>query len=231
MLIRLLPLLAGIAPVIAATVAHRLAIDAGILADCIPYFEGCTSISATGRGMPHALVFKPVHYLFAVALLFVWHFTSLWLNSLRDSPVVRPHRALLSFGYAGALALVIYLTFLGTTEAFYEFMRRFGIYFYFLGTVVAQVLTALSVRSIAASGSRLRRQATALLALSLLPIVLGLANFAQKAVIENHDPIENSIEWIAALSMQSFFVVLYFAWRGTGFSLQVRVRKDSTSAR
>ncbi|MBU2677543.1 MAG: hypothetical protein KJP16_10690 [Gammaproteobacteria bacterium] len=42
-----------------------------------------------------------------------------------------------------------------------------------------------------------------------------------KSTLADADFAENQIEWIAAMLMQAYFVVLYFAWRATGFSVDV----------
>jgi hypothetical protein len=100
-------------------------------------------------------------------------------------------------------------------------MRHFGIYFYFFGTAIAQiVLTA------AMPHSRLR---LAMLWIIGTPFVLGLLNWAQKLWLSDSDIFENSIEWISALLMQLWFVLLYFAWRKSG--LTVSVRTDPPNAR
>ncbi|NQV87340.1 MAG: hypothetical protein HQ492_09730, partial [Woeseiaceae bacterium] len=120
---------------------------------------------------------------------------------------------------SGVAALVLYVTFLGTKEPFYEFMRHFGIYFYFLGTALSQFLLTTAMPR-----SSLRN---AMLGFVGTPIALGLANLAQKAVLEQPNNIENRIEWISALLMQVWFVLLYVAWRKSG--LIVSVRMDLTS--
>ncbi|MFQ5610296.1 MAG: hypothetical protein ACE5F8_08520, partial [Woeseiaceae bacterium] len=73
-----------------------------------------------------------------------------------------------------------------------------------------------------------------LLVTSLLPFALGIFNLVQKELLpyEVADAIENQVEWIAALSMHIWFIVLYVAWRKTGFSARVAAtRTDSTTAR
>jgi hypothetical protein len=100
-------------------------------------------------------------------------------------------------------------------------MRRFGIYFYFLGTVLAQLFVALSLRNI--RNESLGHLPDVLLWLSVSPFALGILNLVQKAVLahDTADALENSIEWIASVLMQAYFVALYFAWRRTGFDVRV----------
>jgi hypothetical protein len=104
-------------------------------------------------------------------------------------------------------------------------MRRFGIYFYFLGTVMAQLFLAISFRGITRElGDRaLRRMATIMLVLCLMPFFLGILNLAQKSLLpyETADALENSIEWLASLMMQAYFIVVFLAWRRTGLAVSV----------
>jgi uncharacterized membrane protein len=226
MLIRWLPLIAGIVPFIGVHICYVVAVQHGFLPACIPHVDGCTSISATGRNPPASFLFRAIELPFAAILVVIWHFTVEWLRVLKPALSRRMAVAILVSGVAGALALIVYVTFLGTKEPIYEFMRRFGIYFYFLGTVLAQLFVALSLRS--AGNAALGRLPDVMLWLCVSPFALGLLNLAQKAVLAHAtaDALENSIEWFAATLMQAYFVVLYFAWRRTGFEARVTVDQE-----
>ena len=104
-------------------------------------------------------------------------------------------------------------------------MRRFGIYFYFLGTVLAQLFLAISLRGICKGldDRSLSRMAGAMLVLCLMPFALGILNLVQKSLLpyETADALENSIEWIASLMMQVYFVIVFFAWRRTRLTVAV----------
>jgi hypothetical protein len=211
-MIRVLPLIVGLVPVIGVTSAYWLNVRAGVLPGCMPLLDGCTSISATGRYMPGSMPFRAVLLPQAAFLTVLWWIGIGWLKQVM--PASRARHLILVSGIVGAVALVAYVTFLGTRQPFYEFMRHFGIYFYFLGTAIAQiVLTA------AMPHSRLR---FAMLWVIGTPFVLGLLNWAQKLWLSDSDIFENSIEWIAALLMQVWFVLLYFAWRKSGLTVSVR---------
>jgi hypothetical protein len=211
-MIRVLPLIVGLVPVIGVTSAYWLNVRAGVLPGCMPLLDGCTSISATGRYMPGSMPFRAVLLPQAAFLTVLWWIGIGWLKQVM--PASRARHLILVSGIVGAVALVAYVTFLGTRQPFYEFMRHFGIYFYFFGTAIAQiVLTA------AMPHSRLR---FAMLWVIGTPFVLGLLNWAQKLWLSDSDIFENSIEWIAALLMQVWFVLLYFAWRKSGLTVSVR---------
>ena len=223
MLIRWLPLIAGIVPFVGVHVCYVIAVQHGFLVACNPYIDGCTSISATGRHPPASFLFRAIELPVAAILIVIWYFTVEWLRALRPALSKRVAVAILVSGVAGALALIVYVTFLGTKEPVYEFMRRFGIYVYFLGTVLAQLFVALSLRSV--RNAALGRLPDVLLLLCVSPFALGLLNLVQKAVLAHAtaDALENSIEWFASTLMQAYFVVLYFAWRRTGFEARVTV--------
>ena len=224
MLIRGLPLYTGIAPVVAVSVAYWLGVSNDVLPACMPVLDGCTSISATGRYPPGSFLFRAILLPQAVVLALLWALSAGWLNAL--SRAEGSNKLLLVSGLLGALALVLYVTFLGTTLPFYELMRRFGIYFYFLGTAVAQLTLAFTLLKAAplARADKLRRYALAMLWLCGLPFALGILNLVLKTILQDADPMENRIEWLSALLMQGYFVVLYLAWRHTGFATSVRVR-------
>ncbi len=212
MSIRALALVTGLAPLIGVNLAYWLSANADVVPACIPYFDGCTSISAAGRYPPGDRVFRAVMLPQAVLLAVTWYLAAHWLKSIR--PDTKAATPALVFGFIGAFALILYVSYLGTREPFYELMRRFGIYFYFIGTVFGQMILTFGLPK-----SRLRN---AMLVVIAVPWVLGLGNFAQKAILEDPDQLENAIEWIVSVCMQIWFLQLYLAWRKTGFRISVQ---------
>jgi hypothetical protein len=123
------------------------------------------------------------------------------------------------------------VTFLGTQGPVYDFMRRYGVYLYFLFTVVAQLILISKVMSVS-SGLRIRGVVAITkiqLAIALIPFALGILNLVLKAVLEDADAAENIIEWIFALLMQSYFLLSYFSWRATGFDASFSVERSRVS--
>ena len=226
MLLRLLPLIAGVVPLIAVFGALWIGVSTEVLPPCFPVVDGCFSICAAGRKPPGSFLFKAVMMPQSMLLLILWFFVVLWLRSL-DPALRRSTRiAILASGFIGSLALILYVTFLGTREPFYEVMRRTGIYFAFVGNGVAQIIVAVVFRRVAGA---LQAPATILAARILyghwiVALSLGLLNVVLKRVIEDSDATENRIEWIVFVVMQSYFVALYYAWRITGFNAAVATR-------
>lgn len=224
MLLRVLPLITGLLPIVAIHLSLLIAVNAGSIPACIPYIEGCVSISATGRYPPASFLFKAVMMAESVVMIAYWLFNVAWLRSLEKLHGWPGNggAAIGVLGTGGALFLMLYVTFLGTQEPFYEFMRRFGIYFYFALSIVAQILLALKSKQL---GNALRmpsvvRIANFQLALASAPFTLGVLNLTLKATLADPDPAENVIEWISALLMHLYFVLSFFSWRDSGFAMR-----------
>ncbi len=160
---------------------------------------------------------------YATILAVIWYFCSAWLAVLCGNAHQAKIRTMLIGGVVAAISLIVYVTFLGTSEPIYEFMRRFGIYGYFLGTATAQLMLSLTLAAFATQNDALdlKRLAWLMLALVTLPFVLGILNLVLKVVVDDYGAGQNRIEWITNLAMQVWFVLLYVAWRRTGFRVAV----------
>jgi len=227
MLFRFIPLLAATLPLVAMFGALWIGMASEALPACFPPIDGAISISATGRTPPGSFLFRALMLPHALLLAILWYLTVLWLRSLDADLRRSTANAILISGLVGSLALVLYVTFLGTKEPFYEFMRRIGIYFAYLGTALAQLLVAIALTRIstALQDERLRKAAKFLLAICVVTFCLGILNSVLKTILEDADASENRIEWIASVLMQAYFFVLFLAWRSTDMTTLVRVRK------
>jgi hypothetical protein len=230
MLLRTLPLAAGLLPIIGIHASYLIAIHYARLPACLPYFSGCTSVSATGRYPPSSFLFKAVMLPEAVLLILYWILCAHWLRALEHQSAGRkPAGArLILAGSLGAAALILYVTFLGTREPFYEFMRRFGIYVFFIATLLAQLELTLRIRRVAFGNhdQKLQGLVRVLVTLVILPFALGALNLLLKSVLTDADRFENAIEWIVVLAMQTHISLTYFAWRATSFQAKLSAHLD-----
>ena len=212
MLVRALPLICALAPLIGINLAYWIGANNDVLPACIPYLDGCTSISSTGRYPPGDRLFRAILLPQAAILAITWYFAVLWLKSLK--PATRTGSAILVSGVVGAIALVLYVSYLASNDPFYEIMRSYGVYLYFGGTALAQLVLSLSL-----DRSPMQR---AMVWITVTPWVLGIVNFAQKAILGSLNSNENRIEWIASLLMHIWFVLLWIEWRKTRFTIAVK---------
>jgi len=212
MLIRALPLIAALAPFVGINAAYWIGANNDVLPSCIPYLDGCTSISSTGRYPPGDRLFRAILLPQATLLAFTWYFAVLWLKSLK--PLTKAGPMILVSGIVGAVALVLYVSYLASNDPFYEVMKTYGVYLYFGGTAFAQLALSLSL-----DRSPMQR---AMVWVTVTPWALGIINFAQKAILGSLNSNENRIEWIASLLMQVWFVLLWIHWRRTQLSVEVK---------
>lgn len=193
-----------------------------VLPDCNPLIDGCRSISATGRQPPGSFLFRAIMLPQGIILGFVWYLSVLWLQELRP-PLSRSRSlSILIAGLVNVVALIIYVTFLGTSEPIYEFMRRTGIYLAFAGGAFAQLFVALALLR-----TNLRGIAKAMLSINVLVLTIGILNLLLKEILADPDPMENRLEWIATILLQAWFFLLFAAWRRTAASFAVTTRTNS----
>lgn len=203
-------------PIIAAHGAFFLGLWEGVANECVPYFEGCTSISRAAREGNAIFLFRGLMMPTAALLILFWHLQSIWLQQITQ----KPHRTIFILGTVGALFLILYVDFLGTEGEFYQFMRRYGITFYFAFTVLAQMLSIRSLqRQKSSLDSKTRRYLNLQFILMILYWCLGIANVIIKATGVNWaDQAENIIEWHFALYMSLYFGLTAMMWKRSEFN-------------
>ena len=210
-----LALLAGVAPIIVVHICYALSVQAGAVPLCLPYVEGCTSISRAARyGLANHL-FKAVMLPVAALIAVFWCVAAAWLRASVTSGTHRIH-AMRVIGLIGALFLVLYATFLGVDGEAYRWMRRYGVTVYFSFTVLAQLLFASVLPRI-----WLRR---VLLASCGSMLLLGLASLPLQYFVANRDALLNAIEWSYALLMSFGFVLVGLAWWRADLRVQISTR-------
>ena len=202
-------------PVVTVHVSYAVSIAAGIVPACIPYLEGCTSISATGRHGAGYALFKAGMLPSALLLVAYWRLCRDWLLDAGDvdGPGVR---SLLWLGVAGALFLMLYTTFLGHKGEVYNVLRRFGVSLNLGFTLLAQLVLVWRLGRLRATTSEgacppaILRAKTWLLATIVL---LGIGSIPVSNFIANHDQLENAIEWTFCLLISGFYLLTALAWR------------------
>lgn len=206
-------------PFFAVHLAYALSVQADYAPACVPYVEGCTSISRAARhGLPN-LLFKALMLPHAAGLALFWVLVYAWLGRLRpDAP--RRRLAILWLGVIAALFLVLYATFLGAEGKTYQWLRRYGITVYFSFTVLAEMMAVSLLRDIEALGSRLRNL---MLGFCGLLLGLGLLSLPLQHLVDDAyaDAAVNALEWTYALLMTGFYLLIARAWQLTGFRLGV----------
>lgn len=210
-------------PIIAAHGAYFIGLWQGVASECVPYFEGCTSISRAARNGDAIFLFRGLMMPTAAFLVIFWYLQSIWLKQITH----KPHPVVFVLGTIGAVFLVLYADFLGTEGDFYEFMRRYGITFYFAMTILAQMLSIRSLQRVKSTlDGKIKRYLSIQFLLITIYWVLGIANVVIKATgVSWADQSENIIEWHFALYMSFFFGLTAMMWKRSGFEFQFRIKR------
>jgi hypothetical protein len=223
----IIALLAGLLPILAAHAAYLLNLytGSGIAPEfvCMPYFDGCVSISRGVRSGPGLALFRALMLPSVVLLLASWELLRKWLLGL-DACTPRRAWVIAGLGMVGAVFLVFYVTALGTEGEWYRWQRRYGVIFYFGGTALAQLLLVWvlwPVRRRLAAGALLGPIRT-LTALVSMQWALGVFSSVKRLIFDDPafiDRLENLIEWWYALPMAAGFLVIAWLFRRSGFRL------------
>ncbi|HUU74167.1 MAG TPA: hypothetical protein VMW70_16185 [Burkholderiales bacterium] len=220
-----IPLIAGLLPAIAAVSALLLSVQSGLIVPCNPFFDGCVSISRAARHDLPNLVFRAFVLPGATLQAITWILCARWLGSLGKitgkslTPTI-----LAPLGVLAGSFFVLYGSFLGSEGEIYQWLRRYGINFYFGLTFLCMLLTSAQVFRLAQGGWlrvpwRLHR---ALGATCLMLLAFGVINLIVKALLGDQalaDRLENSMEWLAGLLFTLFFAMLSWLWWHTRFRL------------
>lgn len=210
-------LLNALLPLLAALGAYLIALAQDYSAVCVPLWEGCTSISRAARYGDAIFWFRGLMMPLSVLLVTYWIFQVRWLARYGGKPVQL--KVILWLGVVSALALIVYVNFLGSTGDIYRFMRRFGVTFYFGLAMLAQLFSVhLLYRHRAALTPALR----SLLSWQLLCVgaqwSLGLVSLAFTLTEPSFKAqADNIIEWNFALAMTAFYALSALIWRSEGY--------------
>ncbi len=191
-------LLTALVPTFTVNLCYAISSAQGLVPACVPYFEGCTSISSAGRYGISYYLFKVGMVCSAVLLVMYWRRMSALImdGSGRAAPMVT------AVGTGGAVFLVLYTAFLGSEGDIYFLLRRFGTILYFGLTLVAQLM---ALRRLEGFASRWLTRTKKACCLGML--FFGGASIPVMNYMDNKDAFQDIIEWDLSLLMQMYFLL------------------------
>ena len=212
-------LVTGLLPIIVVNTCYIVSVGSGNLPGCVPYLDGCTSISSAGRYGAAYFLFKLGMVPAALLLAYFWLLARRWLVALGDLDY-RRLRTMVCIGVAGAAFLILYTVFLGTKGDIYSLLRRYGVTLYFSCSYLAQLLllhylTTLRDRQII----QLPRSITGgMLTIAIMLLFLGLISIpiGNFIFIAEKKIIMNVIEWNFALLLSAYYLLAWQAWLRVG---------------
>jgi hypothetical protein len=197
-------LLLATVPTLAINLNYLIAASEASVPWCVPYWDSCTSISATGR---HGLAY----YFFKLTMLPVaaiyWLYWQDVQRSLEKHGYAGKHIFLL--GRVAVIALLAYVLALGAAGDSLQLTRRIGIIFYFTFTYLCQLLVLYQSRRLALPAGNSSRQA----ALLLLILCIGVLTLILDSLMQDYDRVEDAFEWNIALLLHGNFLLAAIYWR------------------
>lgn len=216
-----LALIVTLLPLLVSNLVFMLSAYEGFLPWCMPYIDGCTTISKAARSGDSLFIFRAAMMAHSVLLIWFWVYANQWLEQLYGNRTGIA-RTMMWLGITGALFLMVYVDFLGTSGEVNRFMRRYGILIYFTCTPVAQVLLLRQHYGILPSlppGTLnprvLRFQLLIVVLMLIIGIISGMMDIAHTKTYQS----ENIVEWNLSLLMQLYFLGMLFLWKGYRYHL------------
>ncbi|MBL8289723.1 MAG: hypothetical protein JNL85_17200 [Rubrivivax sp.] len=216
--------LAGAMPIVATLVAWGVSTAQETIPACLPFIDGCVSVSRAARhGLANHL-FRALVLPAAALQALGWLLAARWLATLL--PPYRLLAWLAPLGAAASIALALYTAFLGTDGPGTRALRQYGTVVYFGGTCICLLIAGGGVQRAVAAGRLVlaRWVEHSLVALALALVSLGLGNALVAALFGEplKGRIENVTEWWAALIFMLGWFALAVAWARARLALQLR---------
>lgn len=202
---------AALLPLLTTHLSYLLSAYHGHVEWCVPYWDSCTSISATGRELPAKLWFKLGMIPAALCAMALWFLAADWRRLAGPTRHPRSIRALPLVGGVASLFLILYTGALGEQGDAYRDIRRTGVILAFALTYLAQLLLTRLIGELAEARAdafllawyrRLFGLMAVLLAVGVLSVVLDAT------LGPGYDDIEDAFEWVMALLLNLYFAGL-----------------------
>jgi len=191
-------------PTLAININYLIAVSEGYVTWCNPYWDSCTSISATGRNGTAFFFFKATMLPLALVYLYYWAQCSVILNLMGYKK-----RLIRNLGFFAVAALALYVISLGALGDNFRLLRRIGIIFYFTLTYLCQLLIVHRLLVLGQHSRSLLFQQL----MCLLILCIGVLTLFLDALLPNYDDYEDAFEWNIALLMHLNFLFAAFTWR------------------
>ena len=212
---RTLAILVIILPLLASNGAYLLSAYEGSIPWCMPYIDGCTTISQAGRSGNTIFFYRALVFAYSVFLIWFWLYSKSWLELLYGH-TTKIARIIFWLGLAGSIALLIYIDFLGTTGEINHFMRRTGAILYFILIPLAQALMLNQHYNILRKKPEVSIKPKVLLyqlIILLLMLLMGVISILLVVTGNSTYESENIVEWNSSLLLNLYFAGMFFIWK------------------
>ncbi len=225
---RTLAILVIILPLLASNSAYLLSAFEGFIPWCMPYIDGCTTISQAGRSGYTIFIYRALVMTYSVLLMWFWIYSKSWFELLHGY-TTKIARIIFWLGLAGSISLLVYIDFLGTTGEINNIMRRTGAMLYFTLTPLAQLLMLKQHYNIFCKKPEVSIKTRALqyqLFIILLMLITGAISIYLVVTNNITYEIENIVEWNFSLLLNLYFIGMIFIWKDYRHAFTITVANN-----
>ena len=193
-------LLVSIIPFIAIHLSFILSVQNEYLSLCNPYIDGCYSISRVARQPSSIIIFKVLMLVSALSLFFLW------------PRLFKPkhNKTLILIGRIGSLFLIAYIVALGEEGFLYELMRRFGVFIFYIFTLISQWVFTFYADIRKRKFFIKNFLINIIVFLEFLAFLLAIPFFL---FVKNYGYVENIIEWWITLLITLWFFINFIYYK------------------
>ena len=226
---RSLAILVVILPLLASNGAYFLSAFEGFVPWCMPYIDGCTTISQAGRSGNTIFFYRAVVFTYSVLLMLFWLYSKNWLELLHGH-TTNIARIIFWLGFTGSIALLIYIDFLGTTGEINHFMRSTGAMLYFTLTPLAQSLMLYQHYKILRNKPEVSIKPKVLqyqlIIILILMLMIGVISILLVVTENITYEIENIVEWNFSLLVNLYFAGMILIWKDYRLAFTISAAKN-----
>lgn len=203
----------AVLPILCINLNYLIAAYRGDVPWCVPYLQGCQTISATSEPPLQNAIYLSFMLPTCLLMLGYWWHTRRWLRELARRPAAID-TWIVSLGLISALGLFVSTAFL-RIEGEIHILHRIGTGVFFLTVFIAQLLTTLRVRSLykidpdRISSAVVQRKS----ALSLIQSAVASLSAVLSATGLGTDASENIVEWNFTVLVIAYYFSSYLDWR------------------
>jgi len=212
---RTLAILITVFPLLASNGAFLLSAYGGLISWCMPYIDGCTTISNAGRSGDTIFYYRALVFPYSVLLVLFWLYSKNWLQLLHGHST-RAALGIMWLGVIGSIGLLIYIDFLGTAGEINSLLRRIGAALYFILIPLAQSLMLYQHYKILHNkpdtliNTRVLRYQ---LVIVLLMLFIAMAGVFIVVTGNDTSEIENIVEWNFSLLVNLYSAGMILIWK------------------
>lgn len=203
-----LALTAAVLPFVTFNTSYLIAASLEHVPTCFTYFEGCTSVSSTGRQSPETWLFKTGVLTLAIVLALHWHRSAAFLRAKGLSGLAA--NMLRGVAFVSVVALTIYAITLGLSDEHFGKLRRIGTHGFAFGSWITQIIFVIFYRPYRIDATR--RLFRWLVAAVVGLLLVGIASEIAKSLGMPRRATNNIAAWNAFLMLSAFYAILARIW-------------------